>query len=108
MEGMMFAMMLIAGAMGLAGPVHETINVEAPRQATFRVGDLDMSRPADVRRFHRRLDIAVEQVCGSYANAVEITDQEDVTRCRTSANISAATQMAARPAPSIIAVALGR
>jgi len=50
----------------------------------------------------------VEQVCGSYANAVEMTDQDDVTRCRTSADISAATQMAARPAPSIIAVALGR
>lgn len=103
----MFAMMLIAGAMGLAGPARETVNVEAPRQASFRIGDLDMSRPADVRRYHRRLDLAVEQVCGSYANVVELTDQEDVARCRIAANNSAATQLAAGPASGRIALASG-
>ena len=105
----MIATMLLAAAMGLAGPAAtDPIEVEAPRSATVRIGDLDLSQPTDLRRLQRRLDIAIEEVCGSYANVVDLSAQDDTTRCRIGAARSAATQLAARPASGQIALGSGR
>ncbi len=38
----------------------------APAQATIRIGDLNMSRPADVRIFEQRVDRAADRMCSSY------------------------------------------
>ena len=44
-------------------------------------GDLDLTRPADMARLRRRIALAVEEVCGSYA-AIEPYQEQELSRCR--------------------------
>lgn len=52
-----------------------------PVLATIRVGDLDLSRPDDARRFLARIDAAGETVCEARARAEKL-DRWSARACR--------------------------
>ena len=53
----------------------------AQKTASIRIHDLDLSRPGDARVLGRRVAVAKEAVCGSYAGAREGEDAR-ITECR--------------------------
>jgi UrcA family protein len=62
---------------------------------TVRITDLNMSDPHDTAKLRRRIALAMEQVCGSYAT-VERADEDIVTNCRRVARADLEYQLAAR------------
>lgn len=67
-------------ALGLAQAAHAA-PARPPVLATIRVGDLDLSRPDDARRFLARIDAAGETVCDARARA-ERLDRWSARACR--------------------------
>lgn len=53
----------------------------AQKSASIRIDDLDLSRPGDVRVLGRRVAVAKEVVCGSYAGARDGAEDR-ITECR--------------------------
>ena len=51
------------------------------RSVAIRTGDLDLSRPADVRKLNQRVGVAKEMACGSYAGARE-DEEARIAECR--------------------------
>jgi UrcA family protein len=94
---MMRSLMIAAAAAGLLIEAPATAtppNPDAAPTAAVSFGDLDLSSSAGQRQLRRRLDWALEAVCGSYANAVEFVDEERVTNCRQTALAEAHRQLA--------------
>ena len=60
-----------------------------------RHGDLDLSRPADEAKLRKRVALAVEAVCGSYAG-VRPDDVGEVSACRRRAEAGAEVRIARR------------
>jgi UrcA family protein len=60
---------------------------------TIRITDLDMGNPPDAAKLRRRIALAMEQVCGSYAT-VERADEGIVTSCRRAARADLEHQLA--------------
>ena len=82
------AALLCAAAASLAAPI-----LAAPPEAAsraIRFADLDLAKPADVARLERRVHLALESVCGSYAGTASSGDEaeaREIARCR--ADVSA-------------------
>ena len=62
---------------------------------TIRITDLNMSDPHDAAKLRRRIALAMEQVCGSFAT-VEHADEDIVTNCRRVARADLEHQLAVR------------
>ena len=67
----------------LATPAFAT---QPERSSTaVRYSDLNLSTPAGVKALHRRIAVALESVCGSYAGtdtAATENEADEITRCR--------------------------
>lgn len=86
-----------------------TTSVTAPSdRAVISYADLDISKPDDRRVLRRRLAGAIEEVCGSFANAREWSDERRVAQCRTTAWESADRQIATQAASHKIALVVLR
>lgn len=64
--------------------------------ALVNIGDIDFGSSAGQRVLGHRIARAVEQVCGSYANAIEPAEQSLVDTCRASAMASVNKQLESR------------
>jgi UrcA family protein len=64
--------------------------------ALVNIGDIDLGSGSGQRVLAHRIAAAVEEVCGSYANASEPVEQSQVDDCRASAMASARQQLARR------------
>ena len=97
----------------LAGAALEptvVVKAEPVPTATVLVGDLDLATRDGQRAYRRRLGAALEEVCGSYANAVQTDLAVAVADCRRDATASADRQLAERMArrsgaPSLVVAA---
>jgi UrcA family protein len=78
-----------------------------PERQAVSYADLDLSRPADVARLHRRLADALENVCGSYATA-ESWAEHEIARCRAEARTRADAQLARLTGRAVQVAAAGR
>lgn len=91
---------LIASAAFLAAPAAAApapaLLVEGIPTAAFRIGDLDLASTSGQRRFDQRLNLALEEVCGSYAGSAIPHEEERVTACRAAGTASARAQLATR------------
>ena len=81
----------------LAAQPGTDISVIAAPTAGFSIADLNLTSRHGQQALARRLAGAIEAVCGSYANAVELADQDRITDCRRSARAEADLQLANRP-----------
>ena len=63
---------------------------------SFRISytDLDFENKKDMRMLGRRIALAIEKVCGSYAEVHEVSDSEKIDECRSAARRQVAPQMA--------------
>ena len=70
MKGNAFTRLMGMGVLAIgatvmqASLVNSAAAAEAPDQQTVRVGDLDLSKSADVAKLYRRIHDAAEAVCG--------------------------------------------
>ena len=78
-----------------------------PARQAVSYADLDLSRPADVARLHRRLAAALENVCGSYATS-ESWQESEIARCRAGARAEADAQLARLTGRAVQVAAAGR
>lgn len=86
-----------------------TTSVIAPSdRAVVSYADLDIASAAGKRILNRRLGGAIEQVCGSFANAREYAEEDRVTQCRGAAWASAERQLAEHPASQRLALNVAR
>ena len=74
------------------------VSVEARPSAIIRLADLDLTTSTGQRLLARRLNGAIEHVCGSYAGVNDMSEQMDIDDCRAVATTSAYRQLAARAA----------
>ena len=86
------AALALSGAAGAETP----INIDAPRSALVQLGDLDLASAHGRSLLNRRVAIAIEDVCGSYANVTEPSESDRIDTCRLVARQSADRQLAAR------------
>lgn len=90
----------VTALLALSAPVpaaaQRDIMVEALPTAVIQVGDLDSATKSGQRTFARRLGIALETVCGSYAGLAYDSEVERITDCRTAAKSTAYAQLADR------------
>lgn len=68
----------------------------ATRTATIRTVDLDLSSTAGQAKLRHRVGLALESLCGSYANAPDPGEQDLITACRKTATADIASAIAAR------------
>ncbi len=94
-------------AAGLAQQSATTVTAARDR-AVVSYADLDIASALGQRLLKRRLAGAIEDVCGSFANVTEWSDERRVKRCRGSAWESADRQLAARPAGQKLALVIAR
>jgi len=88
------AALLIGGVLLAATPI-EAQTITAPNGDTLRAvrhADLDLDTRSGRAKLNRRIALALESVCGSYANR-SIDEQDEVTRCRREANARLAPQL---------------
>jgi len=78
------AALLVAPAQALPGSTQ-------PASLTVDYSDLDLSRPADVRRLDRRIEIAARTACGPTSSA-DPDGMKEARRCRTQATEAASLQ----------------
>lgn len=95
-----FTLTLALGAtlLSSAATAATEVSVEARPSAIVRLSDLDLTSPIGKRLLARRLNGAIEQVCGSYAGVNDISEQMDIDDCRVVASASAERQLPARAA----------
>jgi UrcA family protein len=98
MEDAMTKFSIFVAALALSGGARaETpINVDAPRSAVVRIGDLDLASAYDRSVLNRRIASAIEEICGSYAGVTEPSETDRIDACRVVARQSADRQLAAR------------
>ncbi|MEZ0242693.1 MAG: UrcA family protein [Sphingomonas sp.] len=75
----------------------------AQKTASIRTGDLDLSRPGDLRILDRRVAAAKEAVCGSYAGARDGAEDR-IAACRANVDRQLEPQLAALRAKSQLAL----
>ncbi len=92
---LLIASAALLAAPATAAPAPEMV-VEGVPTASFGIGDLDLATKAGQRRFDQRLNLALEDVCGSYAGSVAPREEERVTDCRVAGTVSARAQLATR------------
>ena len=95
----MRTLLVVAAIMvGTAATAAPPIIVSAPAEtsATIHFADIDLASSNGQRQFKRRLASAIEEVCGSYMNVVEPTEEQFVTSCRHDAAGQANRQLAMR------------
>lgn len=88
-------MIIIASLLALAAAPVDVV-VESGPTASFTIADLDLNSATGKRLYNRRLAGAVEDVCGSYANAPEWSDKDRIAACRDRAVESANRQLASK------------
>ena len=86
---------MFATAIAFAAPLHAGSPTE-PVSASVNLADLDLASIHGQRMLERRVAEAVEQVCGSYANAPEQIDQLRIRDCRKAAMSDARQQIAGK------------
>ena len=84
---------LIAATSATAQPQSDSGTV---RVAIVKVGDLNLASSSAQRVLSHRLAGAVEEACGSYANAAEPYQQMEIDACRAAAMIEARRQIASK------------
>lgn len=89
-----------AAALLAAGPAFATD--PDGHTAKVRYADLDLSSAQGRATLDRRIAAATEQVCGSYAGAIN-NEERDIAHCRADAGRKIATQVAALRARDRIA-----
>lgn len=105
---LMFAAALVAlPVAALAQQTATTVTATRDR-AVVSYADLDLASTQGQRILKRRLAGAIEEVCGSFANVTEYSEEQRVTQCRGAAWESADRQLAARPADQKFALVLIR
>lgn len=75
--------------------VSPVLATEPQRSAVVRTGDLDLSKPADVRTLNRRVAVAKQAACGSYAGARD-GDEDRIAQCRASIDRQIEVRLASR------------
>lgn len=105
---LMFAAALVA--LPVAGLAQQTATtVTATRDhAVVSYADLDLASAQGQRVLKRRLSGAIEEVCGSFANVTEYSEEARIIQCRGVAWASADRQLAARPLDQKLALVLVR
>lgn len=88
-------MIILASLLFLAAAPADVV-VDAGPTASFTVADLDLTSASGMHLYNRRLAGALEDVCGSFANAVEWSDKDRVGQCRDRAMASASRQLASK------------
>jgi len=86
---------MFATAIAFAAPLQAGPPLQ-PVTASVTVADLDLGSSQGQRALARRIADAVEQVCGSYANAPEQADQIRIRDCRHTAMFDARRQIAGK------------
>lgn len=86
---------MFATAIAFAAPLQAGVPMQRVT-ASVTVADLDLVSSHGQRTLARRVADAVEQVCGSYANAPEQADQTRIRDCRQAAMTDAQRQIAGR------------
>lgn len=89
----MLNVFMFAAAIAVSPPA---IAFDPAPTAIVRVGDLDLATVTGQHVLARRIGAALEQVCGSYANAPDPVDQMRIGACRSRALGDAQRQIAAR------------
>lgn len=74
--------------------------------AAVVVGDLDLASASGHKMLERRVARALEDVCSSYANAVDQSQEMRVTQCRREARADFDRHLAARRAGSVTVLAM--
>jgi UrcA family protein len=95
---------LFATALSIAAPVSAQMPVQAVT-ANVSTSDLDLASAHGQRTAAHRVAVAVEQVCGSYANAPEQAEQDRIRDCRIAAWSDARRQIAEKASTLRLAVA---
>jgi UrcA family protein len=86
---------IFATAIAFAAPLQAGTPMQ-PITASVNTADLDLANSHGQRVLARRVADAVEQVCGSYANAPEQVDQTRISDCRKAAMSDARQQIAGK------------
>ena len=86
-----FLKTLAAASIALA-PASAVAEPSGPSRS-ISYADLDLSRASDVTKLRRRIALAMESVCGSYAT-VEPYRADEITRCRAQAKAGVDQQLA--------------
>ena len=88
--------LLSVGAVATAqSPIVVNADSDVPT-ARVMIGDLNLASAAGQRTLHRRLASAIEGVCGSYANRVDLAEDMLIHQCRDAAQAQANRQLATR------------
>jgi UrcA family protein len=94
MRHLIAAGLILAAATTNANAAPIVVSADSVPTARIAVGDLNLASSAGQRVYLRRLGLALESVCGSYANAVEMTDENRITDCRHAATTQVQRQLA--------------
>ena len=86
---------MFATAIAFAAPLQAGAPMERVT-ASVTFADLDLGNSHGQRILARRVADAVEEVCGSYANAPDEVDQNRITDCRRAAMTDAQRQIASK------------
>ena len=86
----MLTLAALAAAL-LVAPAYAQPASAQPASATIDYSDLDLSRPADVARLDRRIEIAARTACGPTSSA-DPEGMREVRRCRAQASEAASLQ----------------
>jgi UrcA family protein len=86
---------LFTAALSIGAPVSAQMPVQAVT-ANVSTSDLDLASAQGQKMVAHRVAVAVEQVCGSYANAPEQAEQDRIHDCRLAAWSDARRQIAER------------
>ena len=74
--------------------------------AAVVVGDLDLASAPGMKTLERRVARALENVCSSYASAIDPIDELRITDCRRVARADFDSQLAARRGRSVTVLAM--
>lgn len=105
---LILAAALVAVPVAALGQQTVTTVIANRDRAVVSYADLNLASAQGQRTLKRRLSGAIEEVCGSFANVTEYSEEIHVTRCRAAAWKSADRQLSARPTDQKLALVLGR
>ena len=88
--------------------VEPIIVTEQLDTAIVSYADLNLASHTGKRMLDRRISGAIEQVCGSFANVREATEEDRIVECRRAARTSAEHQLAERPVGNRVALNVKR
>jgi UrcA family protein len=94
MRHLIAAGLIFAAATTTANAAPIVVSADSMPTARIMIGDLNLTSSKGQRTYKRRLAAALETVCGSYENAVEMSDENRITDCRHDATAQAHGQLA--------------